>query len=157
MKKIIIPFRVKEEVVRGVALQVFIISVIAIIAKSRYLTILLVSDFLIRSVLTPKYSPLVFLSNLFIYKIFKNKMIFFKPKRFAAFIGLLISGTSLLLLFLDKNLIAVILLSLLSIFSMLETFFKFCAGCKIYGILMHLGLLEEDECLDCTFQGGSGI
>ncbi len=157
MKRLVIPFRIKEEVVRGVALQVFLVSVIAIYSESIYLILLLVMDFFIRSVLTPKWSPLAFISKLIIHKIYRKKMIFYKPKKFAATIGLLMTTTSLLLLLLDITLISIIILSILSLFSMLETFFKFCAGCKIYGLLLHLGILEEDECLDCSFQGGSGI
>jgi hypothetical protein len=38
---------------------------------------------------------------------------------------------------------------LLTIFSFLEGFFDFCAGCKIYGLLIHLNIFNEEDCIDC--------
>lgn len=152
------PIRAKEEIIRGVALQVFILSVIALLTMSIIPIIILVGDFCIRSMVSPNYSPLVYVSK----KIqtvtkFRKKMVTFKPKRFAAFIGLFMSLTILILHLNNLFIWVVIVLSILILFSFLETFFKFCAGCKIFGLLMRIGIIKEDECIDCVLPGGDGI
>lgn len=157
MTKLKRPFRVKEEVVRGVALQVFILSLISVITLSIIPIIILLADFSIRVILVPKLSPLVLLSNTIISKIFRKRIILFKPKRFAAGIGMLMSAAALVLLILNYNFVTIIVMLVLALFSFLETFFKFCAGCKIFGLLIKCGVFEEDECLDCVYQDGSGI
>ena len=53
--------------------------------------------------------------------------------------------------------IMLIIIAVLALFSFLEAFLKFCAGCKIFGLLIKLGLLKEEVCLDCVLPGGDGI
>lgn len=53
--------------------------------------------------------------------------------------------------------ISVIFVSVLALFSLLEALFKFCAGCKIFGFIIKLGLISEDECPDCVYGNGTGI
>lgn len=159
MNRIERPFRVNEAVVRGVAVQVFILSVTAIFTLSIIPVIILLLDFSIRVILLPGFSPLVFISKKIVAPIlgFRKRLIVFKPKRFAAGIGMFMSLSSLLVLINSMNIVAIAVLATLSLFSFLEAFFKFCAGCKIFGLLIKAGLLKEDECLDCVFQDGSGI
>jgi len=159
MKRLNRPFRVNEAIVRGVAIQVFIFSLTAILTGSLIPVIILLADFSIRVILIPKFSLLVLLSRKLIVPIagFKRKQIVFKPKRFAASIGLIMSIAALLLGLYNIDFIFTITLSILALFSFLEAFFRFCAGCKIFGLLMFLGLVKEDECPDCVYTNGSGI
>ncbi|NQT60306.1 MAG: DUF4395 family protein [Bacteroidetes bacterium] len=53
--------------------------------------------------------------------------------------------------------VMMIIIAILALFSFLEVFLKFCAGCKIFGLLIKLGLLKEEVCLDCVLPGGDGI
>ena len=158
MKSRIFPFRAKEEIIRGVALQVFILSVIAVLTQSIIPVLILIMDFSIRCLINPNLSPLVYISKKIVpITNFRKKMVTFKPKRFAAFIGLFITLTILILLLSSLFIPATIVMLVLTTFSFLETFFKFCAGCKIFGLFMKLGILKEDECIDCVLPGGSGI
>lgn len=158
MNSRIYPFRAKEEIIRGVALQVFLLSVTAILTMSIIPIIILIGDFCIRSIVNPNLSPLVLISKKILpLTKFRKKMVTFKPKRFAAFIGLFMSLTAAALYLNNLYIGVVIVLSILSIFSFLESFFKFCAGCKIFGLLMKIGILKEDECIDCVLPGGDGI
>lgn len=158
MNSRIFPYRAKENIIRGVALQVFLISVLAIFTTSLIPIIILIGDFTVRCLINPNLSPLVFISK----KIqpltrFRKKTVIFKPKRFAAFIGLAMSLVALILQLNNQYLWTTVVLGILALFSFLETFFKFCAGCKIFGILMKLKIIKEDECLDCVIPGGDGI
>ena len=159
MKKINRPYRVSENVVRGVALQVFILSLTSIFTGSAIPVIALLIDFSIRVFLLPLYSPLVWVSRKIIVPIvgFRRKQVVFKPKRFAAGIGLLMSATALFFNLSEMVIPFEITLGILVLFSFLEAIFKFCAGCKIFSLLMRLGLVSEDECPDCVYTNGSGI
>lgn len=159
MIKITRPYRVSEPAVRGVALQVFISSLISIFTGSAIPLYVLAGDFFIRAFLTPQWSPLAWISRKIIVPLagFRKKQVVFKPKRFAALIGLTMSVLSLVF-FLQGNLIVgIALMSILALFSSLEAFFRFCAGCKIFGLMMKLGLVKEDECPDCVYLDGGGI
>lgn len=152
-------FRVKEEIVRGVALQVFILSLVAIFTSHIIPIVVLLADFVIRVFIHPSYSPLVWTSNKIICPILKyrKRIVTFKPKRFAAGIGLFLTTITIYLHIIDLDIIKIIVLSILAFFSFLETFFKFCAGCKIFGLLIKLKIIPEEVCEDCAFQGGEGI
>ncbi|MBI9105040.1 MAG: DUF4395 domain-containing protein, partial [Spirochaetales bacterium] len=120
---------------------------------------ILAVDFFIRAILTPRFSLLAFISRKLIVPVagFRRRMIMFKPKRFAAGIGLFMTGASLIFHYYDITFIFIVFMSILILFSFLETFLKFCAGCKIFGILIKLEILDEEECTDCKFEDGSGI
>lgn len=158
MNSRIFPFRAKEQIIRGVALQVFTLSVIAVFTQSIIPVIILVADFSLRSMINPNFSPLVHISKRIVpITNFRKRTVAFKPKRFAAFIGLFMSLTILLLLLTSNFIAATVFMIVLSSFSFLEAFFKFCAGCKIFGLLMKAGIISEDECVDCVIPGGDGI
>ena len=159
MKRLNRPYRVSEAAVRGVALQVFLLSLTAIFTNSNIFVILLLADFAIRVVLIPRFSPLALISGKIITPLagFRRKQVIFKPKRFAALIGLCMSIAALLFSIFNLQIFFTITLSVLALFSFLEAFFKFCAGCKIFGLLMKSDLVKEDECPDCVYINGSGI
>lgn len=159
MKKLNRPYRVSEQVVRGVALQVFILSLAIMVTGSIIPVIILLTDFAIRVFFVPLFSPLAWISKKIITPVarFRRKQIVFKPKRFAAAIGMIMSAFILFFLLKGLSIPAVITTALLTVFSFLEAFYKFCAGCKIFGLLIKSGLVSEDECPDCVYTNGSGI
>lgn len=158
-KKNTIPERVKEPVVRGVAVEVFILALTALYWKSAIPVFILLGDFFIRISIGPRYSPLAIVSRLVIAPLlrFPAKLVMLRPKRFAAGIGFFMSALALLFFYLNQILFMQVTLSILALFSFLEAFFRFCAGCKIFGLLIRLGWVEEDLCEDCVFPGGEGI
>lgn len=157
--KNIIPFRVNEQGVRGVALQVFLLSVISILTKSKIPVAILVLDFFIRVTLSPGFSPLALISRSIIVPItrFKLRIVAYKPKRFAAGIGATMSLLALILFSIGNVSVGVIVLGILSIFSFLEFAFAFCAGCKIFALLIKAGIFSEELCEDCVLPTGDGI
>ncbi|MBB6480203.1 DUF4395 domain-containing protein [Spirochaeta isovalerica] len=159
MKTLNRPYRVNEAVVRGIALQVLFLSLLTLFTGSLIPAFLLAGDFAIRVFLIPRFSPLAYISGKIIAPLarFKRKQIVFKPKRFAAMIGLSLSAASVVFLLNQASGPALFLLGMLALFSFLEAVFRFCAGCRIFGLLMKLGLVKEEQCPDCVFLDGTGI
>jgi hypothetical protein len=80
----------------------------------------------------------------------KEKLVAGPPKRFAQGIGVLISAFALIFFVLSVKEISIILMGILIIFSFLESFLGFCAGCKIFNILIRLGLIPQNICEACS-------
>lgn len=167
MKTNTIPERVGEHVVRGIATQVSLLLAIAISAGvSRGMTlftmvvsIFLLADFTARATGLSRISLLAIVSRGLQGKVFfyNRRLITAKPKKFAAAIGATMSLTSVVLWFFSLYQIQFIVLSVLLVFSFLEAAFRFCAGCKIFGLLIKLGLAREELCDDCVFPPGEAI
>lgn len=159
MSRIKIPFRVNEQGVRGVAAQVFLISVVTILTKSAIPVTILIIDFFVRAFFIPQYSILALISRKIVAPLlgFKKRVITFKPKRFAAGIGMIMAITAFVLLLKGLIIPAIIALSILALFSFLEAVFRFCAGCKIFSLLIKLRVIPEEECKDCVLGFGDGI
>jgi hypothetical protein len=124
---------VNENKVRLIALQVFIVSIAIFIFQHWLLIILLTVDFFLRSFDLNKFSPLAAISA-GIIRLFSIgvKPINQGPKRFAARIGLIFSIAILLSYYADYPTVVASLAAVLIMFSFLESFFSFCAGCHVY-------------------------
>jgi Domain of unknown function (DUF4395) len=148
-----LPQRVKERNVRAIALQVVLLSIFSIALKQPIIMLLLGLDFITRAFINSKFSLLAIFSRHFLAKRlpFRNKIILLKPKKFAASIGAILSISASIFGFTGQLLIMVYISSVLLLFSFLEVFFKFCAGCRIFGILIQLKIVNEETCEDCTF------
>jgi hypothetical protein len=153
------PAMIKEHFVRGVAVQVFVLSIVIIFTNSQIVIYFLILDFLTRAFITPKASLLAFLSRFIFAPLFRFpiKSIYAAPKKFAAGIGLLMSVGAAIFGFFDLTLWVGLLMGVLALFAFLEGFFNFCAGCKIYGFLSRLKIIKDDSCPDCVYPGGDSI
>jgi hypothetical protein len=158
------PNPVNEVSARLVASGVFLISIISVILiflntfqnlSNLYPLIILALityGFLARVSSGPKISPLALLVTKIIVPnlSLKEKLVAGPPKRFAQAIGLLVSGLALIFFVLAVKEISMILMVILIIFTFLESFLGFCAGCKIFNILIRLGLIPQNICEACT-------
>jgi len=152
MKTISIPKKVNATVVRLVGGQVFLLSLLFIATRQPVIPAFLIIDFLVRSLGYPVFSPLARGGILINRRLeLKDRPIFFAPKRFAAAIGLVLSLTALTLTLAGFIPAALAVIGVLGLFSFLEAFFGFCAGCKIYGFLMQKGILSDKHCADCAW------
>jgi len=124
---------IDEYKVRVTASLVFISSGIILSTQSKYVALLLVIDFFTRSFKLGKYSPYLQISTgiLRLLKI-AGKPTNAAPKRFATTIGLIISAAILIALLAGIINVAEIFAIILLVFSFLESFLGFCAGCYIY-------------------------
>jgi hypothetical protein len=72
------------------------------------------------------------------------------PKRFAQGIGVAFSVTASALWLLGAPGAARVVIALLVVAASLEAFLGFCLGCKVFGVLMRLGVIPDDVCAECN-------
>lgn len=108
--------------------------------------------FVARVLTGPTLSPLGQLSVRVLTPLIKtdHKLMPGPPKRFAQAVGVVFSATASVL-FLTGNIGAaqIVILMLLCAAS-LEAFMGYCLGCKMFAILMRLGLIPEEVCAECN-------
>jgi len=124
---------VNENKVRLTALHVFVLIIVYLIFRHWTIITLLVVDFFLRAFNFGRYSLLNKLSEIEV-RLFniKSKAIDQGPKRFAAKIGFIFCTAILLSQLLDYTTVAIALATVILLFSFLESFVGFCAGCYVY-------------------------
>lgn len=110
------------------------------------LVIIFFIDFLMKVVIGTQFSPISRIAE-WIVRAQKPEYVGAVQKRFAWSIGLFLATTMMVLLFVfevqgmwNLSICAVCL-----IFMFMESAFGVCVGCKIYGILLHFGVIKEPE------------
>ena len=152
------PELINEVAARLVAIGVLVLSSVVLfllIDKNNYVLIflsILIYGFLARVSSGPKISPLaLFVTKLIVPRLnFKEKLVPGPPKRFAQGIGLIFSLFTTITFVLSLNSISILLISILILFAALEAFIGFCAGCKVFKLLMNIGLIPNDVCEKCS-------
>ena len=153
MRKLIgFPNPVNEKAARVVA-GVVLATVILILATSAYwLLIPLAYGFWARVLTGPKLSPLGWTAqNVIAPRLGAKKPVPGPPKRFAQAMGAVMSTTALVLaLGFALNTAADVVLILFLPAAGLESIVGYCVGCKIFGLLMRLGIVPETVCAECA-------
>jgi hypothetical protein len=72
------------------------------------------------------------------------------PKRFAQGIGAIFSATASVLFLLELNTASRIVAAALAGPAFLEAAFGFCVGCKMFNLLMRVGIIPESVCIECS-------
>src|SRR5947209_3639410 len=73
------------------------------------------------------------------------------PKRFAQGIGASLSLGALVLQFgFGETGAAYVLVAMIAVAAMLESVFGYCLGCKVFALLMRLGVIPESVCEECN-------
>jgi|GEM_PF-106117 len=124
---------INENKARITALHIFVLSIIYLFTTHWLIPAIWVIDFATRAFNFGRYSLLARLSDLWI-KLFavRNKPTDLAPKRFSARIGLIITAAVLLLNIAGFTTASWCLSLLIVVFSFLESFVNFCAGCWVY-------------------------
>lgn len=126
---------INENKVRVTGLMVLLLSVGYMVIETPYIPAFLVVDFYLRAFHQGKYSPLNWVST----RVEKMGWIAVKwtdraPKRFAARIGFLLTDLIFIAAIVELHAAAYWLAGVLILFSFLESFFGFCAGCYVYSL-----------------------
>ncbi|MCC8426521.1 DUF4395 domain-containing protein [Mucilaginibacter sp. UR6-11] len=135
---------INENRARMVAFFVVLLALTCFFTTTNWIiAAFLLVDFALRVFNLNNYSPLGLISGRLI-KLFKvkNKPVDRAPKRFAAFIGLVFSGFITLMLIIGLITAARIILAVLIVFAILESFFGFCAGCHVYSYLKRFKMIK---------------
>jgi len=151
------PNPVNELSARLVAVGVVTLTVSSILLGHyfdfHWLLIPLAYGFWARVLTGPKLSPLGLLVTKWIVPALGNpgKRTAGPPKRFAQALGTGFSTTALVLQFgFGLTGLSFIVLGGLVFAATLEAAFNFCLGCRIFGVLMRVGLIPESVCRECT-------
>lgn len=155
-KVFVFPETVNETSARLVALGVVLQSVAFAILREWWVLVPLAYGFLARVVSGPTFSPLGLLVTRVVTPTLTNltgrpgRIVPGPPKRFAQAIGLVFSGTALILSLAGANAAAVVVIIGLTAAASLEAFVGYCLGCAIFAQLMRIGVIPDSVCEDCN-------
>ena len=156
MKKIFeFPNPVNEYAARFVAFFVLTFSLTILITNNLWAVSLLFIGFLLRLLFGPRVSPFALITLKLIIPLLKNpnKPVPGPPKRFAQFIGALLTLiASIIYFFTTYNAIVISILGVLILFTFLESVLSFCFGCYVFNLLIRIGLIPENICEACIIE-----
>jgi hypothetical protein len=147
------PNPVNEVSARLVAGGVVLLSVSAIALREPWLMVVIAYGFVARVLTGPTLSPLGQLVTRVITPRLgiAERPVAGPPKRFAQGIGVAFSiSAAVLALGFDRMTAADIVLGLLAVAATLESVFGFCLGCRVFAVLIKLGVVPEEVCLRCA-------
>jgi hypothetical protein len=147
------PNPVNEVAARVVAGGVVALCVLAIALRQPWLLIPLVYGFWARVLTGPTLSPLGQLATRVVAPRLpvSPRPVAGPPKRFAQAVGVAFSTTALLLWFgVGAHGAAWVVVGLLAGAALLESAFGICLGCRVFNVLMRVGLVPERVCAACA-------
>jgi hypothetical protein len=146
------PNPVNEVSARLVAGGVVLMCVATIALDQPWLMLVIAYGFVARVLTGPKLSPLGQLVTRGITPRLRvaPKFVPGPPKRFAQAIGVVFSVTAAVLaLGFGQTTAAYIVLGLLAVAAILESVFALCLGCKVFAVLMRIGVIPAAVCAEC--------
>lgn len=146
------PNPVNEVAARTVAGCVSVIALVAIAAQLPWLSAVLAVGFLARVASGPTLSPLGQLATRVIApRLARPKFVPGPPKRFAQGMGAVLTVTATITYFaFGLTTVTYILLAGVVVAATLESVFALCLGCKIFAVLMRIGVIPEEVCAACS-------
>jgi hypothetical protein len=147
------PNPVNEVSARLVAGGVVVLSLTAIVFDLPWLTAVIAYGFIARALSGPTLSPLgQLVTRVLTPRLpFAAKPVPGPPKRFAQGVGAVLStAAAVLALGFGLTTAAYVLLGLVVVAATLESVFAFCIGCKIFAVLMRVGVIPEEICEECN-------
>ncbi len=153
MKLFSFPDPVNEVSARLVAGGVVLMSVSAIVFDLPWMTAVIALGFVARTLTGPTLSPLGQLVTRVVTPRLPvpPKPVPGPPKRFAQGIGAALSVTAALLaLGFGLRGAAYLLLGALAVAATLEAVFALCLGCRIFAVLMRVGVIPDEVCERCN-------
>jgi hypothetical protein len=147
------PDPVNEVSARLVAGGVVVLCLATIVFDQSWLLVLLAYGFVARVLTGPTLSPWgqivtrVLTPNL----PFEPTYVPGPPKRFAQGIGATLSVAALIAYFaFGATTVAFVLVAMIAVAATLESVFGYCLGCKLFAILMRVGVIPQSVCEECA-------
>lgn len=135
--------QIDSNFVRLIATQVSFVALLFFLTHNIMFIFLLLIDFSSRAIKKPKLSPFVLIAKGLITLLnMKPKLTNEVPKRFALYLGLVMTSFILILSFLGFIKSALILTLFLIFAALLEAVSNYCIGCKIYYVLKYLNIIQ---------------
>ena len=152
MKSILsFPNPVHEVAARSVAGMGLALALATILTGEPWLLLFLVYGFVARVLTGPTLSPIGLIATRLVVPLLNipEKPVPGPPKRFAQFVGLVVSSVGAVLFIWVSPIAGKSVLGVLAVFAALESGFGFCAGCFVFRYLMQWGFIPESVCLEC--------
>ena len=147
------PRVVDDVTVRLIAAVVLLLSVAALGLHQWWIYAVLAVDFILRVTFGPKASPIA----IGVQRLVRPRLTADKrptagpPKRFAAGIGAALTTVAAIVwAFGGAAPVVVTIGAIMIVFPALESVLGVCVGCKAFGLLMKLGVVPEEICLECA-------
>lgn len=147
------PRVVDDVTVRLIAAVVLVLAIVAFALHQWWIYPLLATDFTLRTAFGPRASPLA----RGVQRLIRPRVKAIKrptagpPKRFAAGIGAALTAVASVLWLLGIAPQVVMTIAVVMIvFPALEAILGICVGCRLFRVLMKLGMVPEEICLECA-------
>ncbi|MGA7396390.1 MAG: DUF4395 domain-containing protein [Solirubrobacterales bacterium] len=146
------PNPVNEKAARTVAACVALLSLVGVLTGWAWLLIPMSLGFWLRVAAGPRLSPIgLFATRMVAHRLGEPKLVPGPPKRFAQTIGGLVTGIGAVLVFGFGIAVAgPVAFMVLLVFATLESAFGLCVGCKLFAILMKIGIVPAEVCEACA-------
>jgi hypothetical protein len=147
------PRVVDDVTVRLIATVVLILAVAALGLHQWWIYAVLAVDFILRTTFGPRTSPVALVVQRFVRPRVSalRRPTAGPPKRFAAAIGAALTAVAAVLWVLGiAGPVVVTIGVVMIVFPAFEAVLGFCVGCKAFGVLMKLGIVPEEICLECA-------
>ena len=146
------PRTINEKAARVVAGVVAITALVALLTSTYWLLVPLAYGFWARVLTGPTLSPLGrFASQVAAPRMGEPKEVSGPPKRFAQAMGAAMTTLGAIAgLVLGWDTVADVLLVMMVVAATLESVFAYCLGCKVFGLLMRVGVVPESVCEECA-------
>ena len=147
------PETVDDRAARTVAGGVFSLAVASLVLRWPVLVAVLALGFWLRVLYGPRCSPLALLVTRVLVPRYPGaaRPVPGPPKRFAQAIGAAWTTAAVLLLMAGATGAAWSLVALLLAPAGLEAALGFCIGCRVFALLMHVGVIPRSVCERCVW------
>jgi hypothetical protein len=146
------PNPVNETAARVVAAGVTVLSAVTLATSWYWLLLPLAYGFVARAFTGPTLSPLGRLAaDVIAPRLGPARPVAGPPKRFAQAMGATMTvAAAVLALGFDETAASDGLLVAMIFAAGLEAVFAFCLGCRVFAVLMRIGVVPEEVCADCA-------
>jgi hypothetical protein len=146
------PNPVNEVAARAVAGGVLLMALVTLVADLPGLLIVITYGFWARAATGPTLSPLGQLATRVIAPHLSShtRLVPGPPKRFAQAIGAVVTSLATACWLSGHWRASQVLLVLMIVFASLESILAFCVGCRLFSVLMRVGVIPEAVCQDCA-------
>jgi len=145
------PPLVNEKAARAVAAIIAVAAWVIVATGWLWLLVPLAYGFWARVVAGPTLSPAARLvATAVAPRLGRPKLVPGPPKRFAQGIGAALATGALVAALAGASTLAVVLTAMIGVAASLEAVLGFCLGCKIFALLMKVGVIPESACEACN-------
>lgn len=146
------PNPVNEVAVRTTAGFVLVLSCVAASTGAGWVYGFIAVGFLLRAAAGPRLDPIALVVTRVIvpHLNIEQRLTPGPPKRFAQSMGAVFTLAAFSCALAGLGLAAALLILVVAALATLESVFGFCAGCRMFSILMRVGAIPESVCEECA-------